>query len=81
MYCIVQVAVSKGQCQQWTHEEILSKIKENAEVNITLKNMVATMQKELKGFGHQRQKEAAEIPRHITNITMRNKVRFIEISD
>lgn len=77
MYCIVQVAVSKGQCQQWTHEEILSKIKENAEVNITLKNMVATMQKELKGFGHQRNKEAGEIPRHVTNITMRNKVRSL----
>lgn len=77
MYCIVQVALSKGQCQQWTHEEILSKIKENAEVNITLKNMVATMQKELKGFGHQRNKEVGETPVHTTYITMRNKVRSL----
>jgi hypothetical protein len=39
--------------------------------------MVATMQKELKGFGQQRNKEVGEIPRHITNITMRNKVRSL----
>jgi hypothetical protein len=71
------VVGSKGHSQQWTNEEILSKIKENAEVNITLKNMVATMQKELKGFGHQKSKEAGETPRHITNITMRNKVRLL----
>ena len=77
MYYFVQVAFSEGQCQQWTHEEILSKIKENAEVNITLKSMVATMQKELKGFGHQRNKEAGETPIHLTNITMRNKVRSL----
>jgi hypothetical protein len=77
MYCIVQVTGSQGQYQQWKNEEIVSKIKENAEVNITFKNMVATLQKELKGFGHQKKKEDGEIPRHITNVTMRNKVRSL----
>jgi hypothetical protein len=35
------------------------------------------MQKELKGFGHLKNKEAGEIPRHTTNITVRNKVRSL----
>jgi hypothetical protein len=77
MYYIVQITDSEGHCQGWTNEEIMSKIKENAEVNITLKNMVATMQKELKGFSPQKNKEDGKIPRHITNVTLRNKVRSL----
>jgi hypothetical protein len=53
----------------------VTETKENDDINVTLKNMVAAMQKELKGFGHQQNKEEREeILRHIKTITLGRKV-------
>jgi hypothetical protein len=69
------VTASEDQHQKWANEEIMSKIKENADVNIVLKNMVASVRKELRGFGHWKNKEDAEVPSHMTSVTVRSKVR------
>jgi hypothetical protein len=47
-------------------------------INIKLKNMAATLQKELKEFGHWKNNEdKGETPRHMANVTLRSKVRRV----
>jgi hypothetical protein len=56
-------------------DTVMTEAEEN-HINIKLKNMAATLQKELQEFGQWKNKEIkGETPRHMTNITLRSKVR------
>jgi hypothetical protein len=56
-------------------DTVMTEAEEN-HINIKLKNMAATLQKELKEFGHWKNKEVmGETPRYMTSVTLRSKVR------
>lgn len=60
----------------------MTKIKVNEDINIKLKNMVAIMQRGLAEFDYQQNKEDTEERlKHITNVTVRSKVRSLLLMD
>lgn len=81
------MTASEGHCYQESSEEmksdnqhvdtVMAEAEENY-ININLKNMAATLQKELKEFCLLKNKEdKVETPRHMTNVTLRSKVRQV----
>jgi hypothetical protein len=56
----------------------VTETKVNDDINITLKNMAAIMEKRLMEFGYEQNREDKEESlRHLTNVTLRSKVRSV----
>lgn len=80
MYCFVQLTDSVALCQQNAREEPkpvdVTENKVNGDINIKLKNMAAILQKGLAEFDNQQNKEDKEESlSHLTNVTLRSRVR------